>query len=101
MKLKAMERLMLLGILPEKGDFATLKIVGKLRGDLSFTEKEHKNLSIKQTGKQITWDTLLDKGVDIDIGNVARAIIVAALTELDKKKELTPQQVSIYEKFMG
>ena len=54
MKLDVGERIRLLGILPEKGNLLTLKIVRELRDDLSFSEKEHKDFKIVAKMDRIT-----------------------------------------------
>jgi len=51
MKLSVFERLNCLSILPVEGSFFTLKIMRKLREDLSFSEEENKLLDFKTTWK--------------------------------------------------
>jgi len=55
------ERFALLGILPQEGNFATLKVVRKLRENLSLTEEEMKHFEVKQIATnggnfQLTWN---------------------------------------------
>ena len=49
MKLEVYERIVLLNILPQEGDFTTLKLVRKLRESLSFSEKEIADIDFKNT----------------------------------------------------
>lgn len=101
MKLKVGERLILLGILPKEGDFTTLKIVHTLRGDLSFTEEEHKALQFKQEAGTVRWNPKGDTEREINFGEKATELIVDALKKLNSDKKLTDQHYSLYEKFVG
>ena len=101
MKLTVFERLILLNILPKEGNFVTLKIVRKLREDLSFNEKEIKELDLKVDDKgNATWNPAKDKGKEIEIGGQANKIIVEALEKLNKDNKLTESHLSVYEKFI-
>ena len=100
MLLKVLDRITLLGVLPAQGDYTTLKIVRKLREDLSFTEEELKDLSITQLDNRITWDQLADQGKEVAIGEKATDLIVESLKKLDKEKKLTDQHYGLYERFV-
>lgn len=98
MKLSVKERVVLLSVLPAQGDLTTLKIIRKLREDLSFSEEEHKELKITQVGENgIRWEREISK--DVEIGEKANDVIVNAFKDLDKKKQLHMDHVDIYEKF--
>ena len=56
MDLTVRERLLLLQILPRQGDLTTIKIVRRLREELSFDEDEHRQLNFQQTDGQLTWN---------------------------------------------
>ena len=101
MELGVFDRLILLNILPKEGDFTSLKIVRKLREDLSFTEAEHKALQFDQNEGNIKWQSEADIPKDITIGEKATDIIVDVLKKLDKDKRLSEQHLSVYSKFVG
>jgi len=103
MKLTVLERLALLNILPKEGNFITLKIVRKLREDLSFSEEEIKRLEFKEDEGRVSWNPREAEKIikDIKIGNKANSIIVEILEKLDKEKKLTDQHFTLYEKFIG
>ena len=103
MKLTVFERVVLLGILPEQGNFLTLKIVRQLREGLSFTETELKALDLKQNGDQVTWNPAAanPEGTEIIIGEKATDIIVEALKKLNDEGKLMEQHFTLYEKFIG
>lgn len=100
MQLDVLKRVTLLSILPEHGDFITLKILRKLREALAFDEEEIARLKLQQTDGKITWDTLADTGKEIHIGDKVLSVIVAALKRLDKEKKLTNQHFDIFEMFV-
>ena len=105
MKLNVGDRITLLGVLPQEGNFITLKIIRDLQGKLSFQEAELKKYEIKQEqdGDKVrtTWN---EKGIteenEIEIGEKATDIIVKALKKIDELEKLTPPQMSVYEKFI-
>lgn len=101
MELGVFDRLILLNILPKEGDFTTLKIVRKMREDLSFTEEEHKALQFQQEDNNIKWQKEVDKPKNINFGEKATDLIVSTLKKLNTEKKLSEQHYSLYEKFVG
>jgi hypothetical protein len=104
MVLNVKERLLLGGILPNQGDFTTLKIITKLQHELSFSEEEHKLLQFKSIPEtsSINWNSDAEKDVqkDIPIGEKAMDIIQEALKKLNNEKKLPMSLMDIYEKFV-
>ena len=102
MELNIHERVRLLGILPKEGNFITLRIVRDLQTDLSFKEEDIKKYKLVQTGDQVNWDGAADakEQKDIKMGGEATALVVKALKDMDKDNKLTPQHMSLYEKFI-
>lgn len=103
MKFKVFERLVLLNILPKEGNFITLKIIRKLQENLSFSEKEIKELKITLDPEKgnASWDASKDESKDIEIGEEAKKIIAGALEKLDKDEKLTQEHFTLFEKFVG
>ena len=101
MKLNVLERITALGILPEAGNFATLKIVNDLRMSLGLTESEFKEFEVVTKGDQMSWNPKGAEERDIKIGEKATDILIEALRKLDEDKKLTNQHFSLYEKFVG
>jgi len=113
MLLNVTERLTLLQALPKEGNFITLKIVRKLREDLSFTEDEHIKFNITGSGKEYMDENgkksivppgqirFKNEEAEIQIGKKATEIIVECLGKLDKQNKLTEAHYSLYEKFIG
>jgi hypothetical protein len=100
-KLNIAERLGLLDVLPREGSFITLKIVRDLQSSLSFTEKELEEFGINQEGNNIKWfPEKSNETIEIEIGERAQDIIIAALKKLDESKKLTPNHFNLYELFV-
>ena len=100
MKLSIRERLVLLSILPAQGNFITLKIVRKLRENLSFSGEEIERYKFIQSEGKVTWDGEVEQMKPIEIGTQAKVIIGEALKQLDETKKLRDEHYSIYEKFV-
>jgi len=106
-KLNIAERVALLNILPPEGNLVTLKIIRELKTDLSFSEEEVKRFKIKANpapgglGSFITWDSDFTKETkEVEIGNVAKDIIVEQLKALESQKRLRMETLDLYEKFV-
>lgn len=99
MNLTVKDRFALLSILPEKGDFTTLKVVRELRETLSFTEEEHAAFGFRSEGEMIFWAGNPER--EFAFLPKAAALIVDALKKADAGKSLTDDMVDVYEKFMG
>ena len=100
MKLDVRERLVLLSVLPQEGNFITLKVVRKLREGLSFSEEELKQYNFVQGEGTVTWDDKVEQSKEIEIGEKAMDIIKEALKKLNEDKKLKDEHFSIYEKFI-
>ena len=100
MELGVFDRLILLNVLPKEGDFTTIKIVRKLREDLSFSEEEHKALEFKFDEGNVQWKQNADTPKEIEIGEKAQDVIVETLKKLSNDKKLTEQHLSLYDKFV-
>jgi len=100
MELNVKDRLLLLSILPKEGNITTLKIVRKLREDLSFSEEEHKAFEIKIEGNMTLWNQEKAVSKNIDIGEKANDVIVEALNALSKNSKLREEHLPIWDLFV-
>ncbi len=100
MKLNVLERIIALGIMPEAGNFATLRVMNDLRMALSLTEAEFKEFGVKQEGDQMSWNPKGAEDREVKVGEKATDILVEALEKLDKEKKLLNQHYTLYEKFV-
>jgi len=102
MKLSVHERLLLLNLLPATGDITSIKLLRKAKEDLSFNEKENKDLGFVQDGEMLRWNS--EKGnveKDVTIGEIITELIKTELKKMNEEKKLTEQHISIYEKFIN
>ena len=101
-KLGLLDRLVVMGLLPQESNFATLKIVTDLQLQLGPTEEEFKKagLSAAPNGGVIAkdWNAVEEK--EFTFGEIAEGIIVDALKKMDKEKKLKREFMSVYEKFI-
>jgi hypothetical protein len=97
LELTVSERLVLIQILPQEGDFATLRVVRDLRSALSFSEAELAALKFRTEGENLHWEP--QPAADIDIGPRALVLIADTLKDLNTKKKLRLDQVDLYERF--
>jgi len=98
--LSVADRLVLLQILPDKGDYVTLKVLTTLRLNLGLTEEEIKMWGVEhdQASGKVSWE---ENGIaEIPIGEVATGLIVDALRDLERDKRLPIQAFELYEKFI-
>ena len=93
------ERIALFGILPEKENFVTMKIVKDLRSNLLLSEEDIKEAEVTLEGEQMFWKKMIEK--DVQIGEKATDIIVTALKKLDSEKALEERHMPLWEKFIG
>jgi hypothetical protein len=101
MLLNVIERITLLGILPEQGNFITLKIVRELREALAFDEEEIYRLELNQADGKITWNPAKDTCKEVSVGDKAFEIIAKGLEKLNDDQKLTQQHYNLYEHFVG
>jgi hypothetical protein len=101
-KLTLFERFVVMTLLPIEGNYRTLKIVWDLQMELATTEEENKMAGLVDLPGGGTdaenWEAVPPK--EIVFGDVAKQLIVDALTKLNNEEKLTRQHMSLYEKFI-
>ena len=99
MELSVLDRIALLSLLPEQGDYTTIRIVHDLKQDLSFTEAEHLALNLQVTSEGgMRWDGNVER--EYDFGSRTLALIVDVLEKADKSRKLSDDHLRVYELFM-
>ena len=98
-KLTLGDRFAILGILPAEGNFATLKIVRKLREQLSLNEAEIKEQKVREEDDQIKWDKP-EKTTEMEFGEFAENMIKEQLKKMNEANKLENRHFVIYEKFV-
>lgn len=104
MKLEIHERLALLEILPQQGDYAELQALRKAREIISFTQDEMKFYEMKRDKEtnQWNWDgtKASQQVLDAPIEQYIVETVRKALSEMDNDHKLTELYMSLYEKFI-
>src|SRR3990167_591510 len=107
MRLEVHERLALLTLLPAEGDYAALKTIRRAKEMLSFTPDEMNFYEIKNVpgadGKlQTQWSSAkaAEEIKDCPVDEYTMNVIRDRLADLSKRKKLTEQYMSVYEKFV-
>ena len=100
MQLTVLERILLLNILPDKGDVASLRIIRDLQSALGFDEEESARIDLRNAERGVEWDDREGIVRDIPIGPRATVLITDALVALEKKKQLSMQQLDLYDRFV-
>lgn len=99
MELSVFERLMLLNVLPAKGDITTIRIRRELRENLSFSEEEHERLKFTNDDEGIHWEAGVDIVKEVDIGEKAKEVIVKEMDALAEAGQFTEDHLDIYDRF--
>jgi hypothetical protein len=100
MILSVKDRLVLLGALPEAGDFVTLKVVMELRMELGLSAEEIETIELKQDGTLTRWNVEKDPNKEFKLSKTATGVIEMSLKRLDIEKKLTPDHLALYERFV-
>ena len=95
MKLDVKDRLVLQNLLPQEGNFVTLRVIQEARKSLSFTDEELTTICFKQKDTQLSWKTNLTK--DITLKPSIREILKLKLKELDDKGTLLEPHIRFYQ----
>lgn len=109
MKLSVVDRILLLNnIPPQTGDITCIRIVRKLREDLSFSDEDYKlplELKLDKKTQNYKWNTQADPMKDVEIGDKAMEIVVDAVkmfTKVFQERDALPEQFMItIEKFLS
>ncbi|NIN70262.1 MAG: hypothetical protein GTO63_37405 [Anaerolineae bacterium] len=100
LKLGAKKRLILLNIVAGvRGNLTELRILREVKEALSFSEGEHAALKIQERNGRLHWDTKADEPKEIEIGEVAKHIIVRRFKELNKQGQLAQDHLDIVDLF--
>jgi len=101
-KLGLFERIVTMSLLPQKGNFATLKIVTELNMMLAPTDEEYIAAGLQPTEQggvlAENWQAVEEK--EFTFKEAALKMIRAALKKLDEEEKLTMEHFRVYQKFM-
>ena len=99
MDLTILEILTIQQLLPQTGSLINLRLMRKVREDLSFSNDELETHNLVDDGNgNVTW-TVSDFTKEFNFESSVANIIVAALKKLDAEEKLEERHVSLFEKF--
>jgi len=102
-KLNLFERLVIMGLLPQTGNFATLKIVTEANLMLGATDEESVIAGLKPNDQggviaEKGWTAVPEK--EFTFKETLLGLIRSALQKLEDEEKLTMEHFRVYEKFM-
>lgn len=101
MKLTVLERIVLPLILPKEGDYLTLKTAAEAQKEIALTDDEMDEVELKVGDKgQLNWNPKKAKEKEVKITARATVMIEEALKKLNDEKKLTPDHMTLFEKFV-
>ena len=103
-KLSVAERFILMQLLPDEGNFATMKMLRDLLDKVGFTAEEHADYGFESVPGEggrarIRWNPEKAKDRDFDFSDPQVAMVIEALAKLDREKKLTAAHLTLCEKF--
>jgi len=101
MKLTILERMMILSNLPAEGDVLFLRTRQGMIAKVGLDEVEMATYDFKQNPEtgNVTWKNDIPQEAEIELSDVERGIIKDAMAKLNRERKLTPNHLSLYEKF--
>ena len=100
MILSVKDRILILGLLPGKGDIITLRVIKDLMDDIGFQENEIKELSLQTIDGTHRWNQEAEKEKDFNIGSAALGVIASELKKMSDAKELLIEYLDLYDKIV-
>lgn len=102
MELSITDRILLLNLLPPTGDILTLRIVRKLREELSFSEEELAEFELRHLPDkdEVRWTKSKERTKNIEFGPKAQMLVAEELRKKDKEKQLTEQYIDLFNRFV-
>jgi hypothetical protein len=99
MKLNALERVVIISILPSEGNYLTMSISKDLAKRIDLTAKDMQTYNIRQEGNVTYYDNLHIRQ-EFDISSPEQAIIVKALVDLNSAEKIKGDHTDLYKRFV-
>lgn len=100
-ELRLAHRLMLLQLLPDRGNLIMLRVAAALEKRLALSEEELTALNVVQKSDQIVWDASKDTPKEFTFSPVEAGVIVDALKAKERGQQLEKQMLPVWEMFIG
>jgi len=98
------ERLLVLGLLPERGNIADLRILREMETLLGFSAEEHEQLKIRQMGPGVTtWNEKVAETMarSFEFPDRVIEIVKERLQQLSQDNQLHKDHLAIWNMFVG
>ena len=102
MILTILERLLTLGVLPEKGSLGEMRMRQDLVAKIGLSAEEVEKYNYKENPEKgtATWELDVPQEKEIELKPAEIVLLQECLKKKDKDKELVPQHLTLYEKIM-
>lgn len=98
--MKIRERVILQNILPKKWSYTDMSIISEINDKARLSQDEIKDMWVTESSDgSITWAKEKDKWVKITFSKAETNIIRRTLKDLDSKKEITSDMMTLYDMF--
>jgi len=101
MELSVMERLVLISVLPAKGNFKNLAEIRALREVLRMTEAEKVELDLHETEGLVKWNPEKAKAKDVAITATGLEVLKKALEDASNQGEATDAHLDVWTRFQN
>ena len=99
-KLRFLDRILLLNLLPTEGNFKTIIIIKDINAKIAITQEEIKKYKLTVVGTQISWDNKVgSQTFDVSLTELERNEITLALEKADKDAKLTADHIELCKMF--
>lgn len=99
-KLNVLERVLLMNMLPQKGNLVTCRAVNNTAKIIMLTPEEELKFELKKEGGMTTWNEAGKKEVEFDIPPSSIKVVRDILLKLDENEDLPANSVTLCEKFL-
>ncbi len=100
MKLSIKERITLLGILPQRGDFVTLSVKFDISRKVAITQDEMKEIEMVSEntpdGNILRWNQEKEVKKEVEFTESEKSVILDSLKNLDSSKSLNDDTFQLY-----
>lgn len=101
MKLKVLDRLAVVSVLPVQGNFITLSVAMEIREKVKFGDAERQRLSLNVAPNGgMGWNPAADVTVEFTFTDTEKALIQKAFRDLDAKSQLNADHLGAFKLFV-
>jgi hypothetical protein len=99
-KLNVLERVLLLNMLPQRGNLVTCRAASNTGKIITITKEEEQEFELKKEGGMTTWNEAGREEKEFTLPPSSIKLIRDTLYKLDEEKSLPANAVSLCEKFL-